>query len=183
MDNDLTALEQMDDIDAFVPSNDTFALMQQRIQRDIRAATIHIRPRFVSAITSVVMSGSSYQNAARKYHIAASTLSKYVNQDKYGSALVNALQRLKSLDEGTKYQQREAMLWRIAARNEEKDPRTAITALAEINRTKADTPENEQKQKENDTLTNQPQVIIQLQDSRLLPSPLDQLPNHMKEIN
>ena len=171
------------DLDAYIPANDTLAITKRNILREVRAATINLSPRFVSAVTSVIMAGESYTSASRRYRMSSQALSNCIRNTKYGNALAQALNRLKSLDEGTKYEQREAMLWRIAVDNEKADPRTTISALAEINRSKADTPDAIIKKKENDTLTNQPQVIIQLQDARLTASPLDELPNSMRDIN
>jgi len=101
----------------------------------------------------------------------------------YGAMLVSALTRLYSLRDGTRYSQRELMLYRIACRNELTDPRTSIAALAEINRTKNDTPEAKARAKQNLDISQQPQVIIQLADPRLTASPLDELPPTMKDIN
>jgi hypothetical protein len=172
---------QVSDLDELIPSDSHDAIAKQRLQREIEACARHIRPRYISAITAVC-SGSTVAAASRKYHCAAQTLSNQMKSP-YGERLLNAIRRLHALRDGTEYIQRELMLWRIAASNELSDPRTSIAAIAEINRTKADTPIDAAKAKENIDLQNMPQVIIQIADPRLVASPLDELPSTMKDIN
>ena len=170
------------DLDELLPSDDHAALAEQRLKREIEACARHLKPRFISAIT-MVTNGSTVASAGRKYHIGGQTIAKHMNSG-YGLRFYNALRRLYALRDGTKYIQRELMLWRIAAANEIKDPRTSIAAIAEINRTKGDTPDALTKAKDNAGLQGQPTIIIQLADNRLKSSPLDELPTHMiKDVN
>lgn len=168
---------EQENLDAHLPVDSVDAVTKQRLEREIQACSMRIKPRFMAAIRSVCY-GATYRSAANKYHIHPTTLSRTLKSPD-GLRLQKAISRLKSLIDGTNYLQRESMLWRIAASNEECDPRTAIAAIAEINRTKNDTPDALQKQKDNSTISSAPTIVIQLADARLLPSPLD----NIKDLN
>ena len=68
-------------------------------------------------------------------------------------------------------------------REELLDPRTAIAAIAEINKMRTDTDSAQAKLKQNETIQDKTTIIIQLADARLLPSPLDNPQLNLKDVN
>jgi len=103
---------------------------------------------------------------AEDLNITPQTVSNIVNGDK-GKRLRALLAHYEYAIEGPNEAQRRNALWRIALDNEEDEPKTAISAIAELNRmTLAD---YTQKQ------TNAPQTTTIIINQNILPKgPLDQ---------
>lgn len=113
------------------------------------------------------------------------TVGKILKSDD-AKRLKGLLIEYRNINQGVTAIQRESLLWRIALSNEELDPKTSISAIAEINRMKVDTDAAQAKieERKNSTSTGeQPQVIIQLADPRLKPTALDAPNPNIKDVN
>ena len=170
------------DLSDIVPSNDVAGIARQHLRKELTAVQNNLKHKEIQISHQLVLGNQTMTEIASRVNLHPTTIANTVKRPKV-KRYINLLLRLKSLDDGSNYRQRELLLWRIAQQNEISDPRTAISAVAEINRTKADTPEAELRQKENENVSGATQVIIQLADARLIASPLDELPNHMRDIN
>jgi len=69
--------------------------------------------------------------------------------------------------------EREQLLWRIAIKNEDISPKTSVAAISAINGMKVDHDAAKQKIKDNQELTQRPSIVINLTDTRLVPTKLD----------
>ena len=145
----------------------------------IRELSLKMRPRHAMMV-KVNMAEDNYAQTARRLKTTPSTVSK-VCRSPDGIKLRQLLTHHNQLIAGVSAIEREQLLWRIALNNEDINPRTSISAIAEINKMKADTEADHAKREQEKSINEQPQVIIQLQDPRLLPSQLDQ--RTMKDIN
>lgn len=153
------------------PANDEFRRTLESIKLQIRDLTLKMRPR-QAMMVKVNMAESSYAQTARRLRTSAQTVSK-VCRSPDGIRLRQLLAHHNQLVSGVSAIEREQLLWRIALNNEARNPRTSVSAIAEINKMKADTEAFRVKTEQEKSLSDKPQVIIQLSDSRLLPSPLD----------
>ncbi len=102
------------------------------IQRQIMSLTHQLRSKQVDILKSV-FSGMNYAETARANRTSAPTVSRLARSPQ-GIALLNALQYHQAMIEGANVAQRRNMLWRIAAANELKEPKTTISAVEAINK-------------------------------------------------
>lgn len=167
------------DESVYNPANDEFKRTLQVIKMQIRQLTLKMRPRHAMMV-KVNMNVDNFAQTARRLKSTPQTISRVWNSPD-GQKLRNLLTHHNQLMSGVSAIEREQLLWRIALNNEEINPRTSVSAIAEINKMKADTQADEAKREAEKTIGEQPQVIIQLNDPRLLPSKLDQ--HTMKDIN
>lgn len=180
-DNDPYELPVDLDDNVYNPHNDEFKRTLINVRAHLRVLTLAMPPR-AAQLVKAYHSLQNFSKVAEKYRVSASTVSKHVKSDK-GVKLLSLLTLFNDLTSGATAIERQQLLWRIALNNEILDPKTSISAIAEINRMTTDTAAQKAKITENSDLSKAPQVIIQLQDSRLTPSVLDELPNHMKDVN
>lgn len=153
------------------PANDEFKRTLHSIKGQIRHLTVKMRPRHAMMI-KINMAEKSFAQTARRLKCTPQTVSN-VWHSPDGVKLRNLLQHHAQLIDGVTAIEREQLLWRIALNNEDINPRTSVAAIAEINKMKADTEAFKAKSEQEKNLNDKPQVIIQLPDPRLLPSPLD----------
>ena len=153
------------------PANDEFKKTLGSIQRRIKVLTLNMRPRD-AVIVKVHMTEGVYTKTAKRLKVSPETVKK-VWVSRKGVELRGLIQQHNTLMAGTNAIEREQLLWRIALDNEHHNPRTSVSAIAEINKMKADTEADHAKIEQEKSITDKPQVIIQLGDNRLLPSPLD----------
>jgi len=156
---------------AYNPANDEFKRTVRLLQKKIQHLTTTLRPRY-ALVARLSLSPYKYTEIAKKARFTPSTVAKIVKEPEVVQ-LRNALVQLRSLLQGVSALEREQMLWRIAIKNEEFNPRTAIAAIAEMNKMKIDHAAAKEKSKQNTALVNKPNIVVQLSDSRLIPSKLD----------
>jgi hypothetical protein len=161
------------------PNNDEFKRTLLNVKAHLRTLTLSMPPRMAQAVKAY-HSLQNYSKVARKYRIGSQTVAKHVKSPK-GQKLLSLLTLFHQLIDGPTAIERQQLLWRIALNNEILDPRISIAAVGEINRMQTDTPAAQAKLKQNTDLGSQGNVIIQIQDSRLTASKLDDLPNHMRD--
>jgi hypothetical protein len=153
------------------PANDEFKRVLQSIKLQIRHLSLKMRPRHAMMV-KLYVDERSYTNVAARLATSTQTVAT-VCKSPDGVRLRQLLAHHNQLVTGVSAIEREQLLWRIALNNELKNPRTSISAVAEINKMKADTEAFKVKLESERTISESPQVIIQLADPRLLPSPLD----------
>lgn len=153
------------------PANDEFKRTVVSLQRKIQQLSTQLRPRHVMAVRLSLTEHRNKDIAAR-LKLTPASVSNIIRSEK-AQQLKRAIIQLRNLLDGVSALEREQMLWRIALQNEEFNPRTAIAAVSEINNMKVDHAAAKEKSKVNQSLAQQPQVIIQLSDSRLVPTKLD----------
>jgi len=168
------------DDSVYHPANSEFKRTVKSANMHIRALVSKMHPKHAMICRALVVGIHTNKAIAQKYRCNPQLVTK-VKQDPNARELMAQMNFLKELNEGTKALDREMMLWGIAMREEENDPRTSIAAVGEINRMKTDTDAAKEKSKQNETLNGATTLIIQLSDSRLAPSKLDQHP--IKDIN
>ena len=153
------------------PANDEFKRTVVAVQRRIYALTKTMPPRH-AMIIKMVMSNVSNIDIAQKVRVHPSTVGKVRNSDE-GKQLANAIIQLNSLMGGVSALEREQLLWRIAIKNEDISPKTSVAAISAINGMKVDHDAAKQKIKDNQELTQRPSIVINLTDTRLVPTKLD----------
>jgi len=163
------------------PHKDEFKRTLLNVRAHIRVIALSMPPRTAQLVRSY-HNVQNYTKVAERYRVNPQTVTRHVKSPK-GVKLLSLLTLFNELTSGATAIERQQLLWRIALNNEDIDPKTSISAIAEINRMTTDTDAQKAKISENSDLSKSPQVIIQLQDSRLTPSVLDELPNHMKDVN
>jgi len=156
---------------SYNPANDEFKRTVVSLQRRIHHLAGTLRPRY-AMVAKLSLGTHTNIEIARKTRFNPATITNILRTDKV-QELRRALIQLRSLLEGVSALEREQMLWRIALRNEEFNPRTSIAAVSEINKMKIDTHAAKEKSKQNTALVNKPNIVIQLADQRLLPTALD----------
>ena len=114
------------------PNNDRYMRSLEHIQRQIMSVTHQLRPKQVNMLKSV-FAGLNFAEAARLHNASPPTVSNLV-KSKLGSDLLTALQYHQVMLEGPNLAQRRNMLWRIAQRSEEIDPKITIAAITEVNK-------------------------------------------------
>ena len=114
------------------PANDEYIRNAQNIQRAIVAVSKKLSPRAVQA-TKLKHKALPTREIAERLNVTPTTISK-LTKSKDAKTLLTLLGYYASLVAGPHVAQRTAMLWRIATDNESKAPRTAIAALAELNK-------------------------------------------------
>jgi len=161
------------------PANDEFKRTLQSLKLQIRQLSLRMRPRH-AIMVKINMAEDNYTVTANRLKTTPSTVSK-VCRSPDGVKLKNLLLHHNQLMSGVSAIEREQLLWRIALNNEDINPRTSVSAISEINKMKADTQADIAKADAEKNINEKPQVIIQLNDPRLLPSPLDR--QTLKEVN
>ena len=121
-----------DFLDEHHPENDLYIKGVEHIQRQIMHAHSQLRTKQVNIIKSI-FAGENYTSAAHIHGTSPQTVSKLVKSTN-GLRLLNLLQYHLKLIEGPNEAQRRSMLWRIATREEENNPKTTITALEALNK-------------------------------------------------
>lgn len=159
------------DESVYNPANDEFKRTLNSLKQQIRHLSIKMRPRHAMMV-KINIGEDNFAETARRLKCSAQTVSKIWHSPD-GQKLRNLLQHHNQLIQGVTAIEREQLLWRIALNNEDINPRTSVSAIAEINKMKADTEAFKAKSEQEKDLNSKPQVIIQLPDNRLLPSPLD----------
>lgn len=159
------------DESVYNPANDEFKRTLNSLKVQIRQMALAMRPRHAMMV-KINLAEDSYAKTAQRLKTTAQTVSRVCNSPD-GIKLKQLLIHHNQLISGVSAIEREQILWRIALNNEEINPRTSVSAIAEINKMKADTQADHAKLEAESKLNDKPQVIIQLNDPRLLPSPLD----------
>lgn len=170
------------DDSVYNPANSEYHRSVRSLTARIVAVTSKMRAKHALITRELATNLYNYTEIAKKYHCAPQTVSK-IKKTANAKELLWCIARLNELRSGTKALHREMLLWEIALREKDQDPRTSIAAVGEINRMKIDTDAQKQKIKQDTDLTQRPTVIIQLADSRLAPSQLDHYEHDIKDVN
>lgn len=159
------------DESTYNPKNDEFKRVTTALQRQIHTLSVTMMPRH-AMIARLAVTNMTKTDIARKVRLDPQTVYRVLKRPEI-KQLISAILLLRQMHEGTSAIEREQLLWRIALNNEEFNPRTSIAAVSEINNMKTDTAAAQAKIKQNTTLQDSPQIIIQLGDARLVSTPLD----------
>jgi hypothetical protein len=119
-------------IDRYHPEGDAYMQNLRSVQQAVVAASGRLTPAQVRA-AKLRHTGDDYTSIAKKIGKAPATVSKWLKHPD-AVRLLTLLRHYASTLGGARVEQRKHMLWRIAVDAETDDPRTAIQALAEINR-------------------------------------------------
>jgi len=121
-----------DFLDRHHPENDQYMKGIEHVQGKIMFLTTMLRQKQVNILKSV-FAGENYTQAGLRHGSVPATVSKLAKSH-YGQQLLNMLQYHRQLVEGPNEALRRNMLFRIAQRAEEVDPRTTIKAIEELNK-------------------------------------------------
>ncbi len=128
-----TGLQNPDDfLDRTHPANDQYMLAIEHVQRQIMHQQGLLRSKQVN-ILKTIFTGENYTTTAKVHSTSPQTVSKLVSSTN-GQRLLNLLNYHLKLLEGPNESLRRNVLWRIAVREEEIDPKTTIKAIAELNK-------------------------------------------------
>jgi len=119
-------------LDSNHPANDQYIKDISNLKRMIVSHSQSMHPKTVQ-MCKLAHVGLAHTEIAKKLKCANGTVGKHVNSDK-GQRLLALLSHLKMGIQGPNEAQRINMLWRISRENEESQPKTSISAIAEINR-------------------------------------------------
>lgn len=169
-DEDAWDIPELDD-SVYNPANDEFKRTLASIKNQICQLATSMPPRHAMMV-KINMAEGSYKKTAARIKSTPDTVSR-VCRSPNGLRLKNLLINHQQLISGVTAIEREMLLWRIALNNEEMNPRTSVSAVAELNKMKADSDADLAKKEENKTIADKPQIIIQFADPRLLPTVLD----------
>jgi hypothetical protein len=162
------------------PANDEFKRTVLALQRRANHLSTTMRPRHV-LVARYSLQNYTNVEIAKKLRYSPQQIGNILRQQDVQD-LRRVMTNLNALLSGVSALEREQMLWRIALKNEEFNPRTSVAAVAEINKMKIDTQAAKEKSKHNQQIANTPNVVIQLSDPRLTPTQLD-APKEMKDVN
>ena len=138
------------------PANDAYLRSLEHHQRMIVSLSKQMKPKHVIMIKRR-HTGEQVALIAQALNTTPTTVSKVCNSE-LGLRLRTMLQFYQLGIEGPNAAQKKNMLWRIARDSEQDQPKTAIQALAELNR--MDTTDFERQNPINDPANQQPQVVI-----------------------
>ena len=133
IDDEYSGLQDPEEfLDRNHPENDQYMKSVEHVQRKIMHASSQLRHKQVQ-ILKTVFTGLNFTDTAQKHHTTPSTVSRLVKSPN-GQRLLNLLQYHLKLLEGPAEAQRRNMLWRIALKEEQIDPKTAIKAIEALNK-------------------------------------------------
>ena len=119
-------------LDSNHPANDQYIKDISNVKRMIVSHSQSMHPKVVE-MCKLAHVGLAHTEIAKKLGRTPGTVGRHVNSDK-GQRLLALLSHLKMGIAGPNEAQRINMLWRISKENEESQPKTSISAIAEINR-------------------------------------------------
>ena len=171
-----------DDLDdsEYNPANDAYLAMTQHLQGRLMVCAKQLRPSHL-AIAKLADAGLKNKDIAERVRLAPESVCNILKKP-----LVREVRELMTkysmLVAGSTQAMRDAMLYRIAVRNEISDPKVAISAIAEMNKLVHNERVHQLNQKQGGT--SQQTIIVQLGDPRLKPSALDNAPRHLiRDLN
>lgn len=119
-------------LDSNNPANDNYLREIAMLKRLIVSESKKLKPKHVEMVKKHHLNKTNVL-IAEELGVAAGTVGKALKQ-KPALKLLALLRHLALMMDGPREGQRRNFLWRIAMRNELEDPRTAIAAVAEINK-------------------------------------------------
>jgi len=114
------------------PANDDYLRDVAMLKRLIVTSSNKMTPKHVEMVKKYHL-GKRKVDIATEMNVTAATVGRATTSEN-GKKLLALLKHLALLIEGPRDGQRRHFLWRIALANELKDPRVAISAVAEINK-------------------------------------------------
>lgn len=168
------------DDSVFNPANNEYRKTTRSLRRMIAHLAITMRPKHAMIAKYLAIGQLNNAQIAKKMRCDPATVA-HTKKRQDAREMMGYIRELQILTAGTQAIDREMFLWSIAMREQEVDPRTAIAAVAEINKMRTDTESAQAKIHATKTIQDNPTIIIQLADSRLLPSPLDN--PQLKDVN
>ena len=118
--------------DEFHPANDKFNKDNEQVKRLITVEQRQMTPRNVS-IVKMHFRGMKNKDIAEQAGIGATQIGTILKQV-HATRLIQLLHHLQASIDGPSVALRKAMLHRVAIRNEIKEPRVMISAVAELNK-------------------------------------------------
>jgi len=114
------------------PANDPYFRSLRDVQRAMVAQQAAMRANHVE-MCKLKHRGMGNTKIAEQLNVTPTTVSN-VTCGERGAVLLELLRVYEALIDGPNIAQRQHMLWRIASRNEERDPRVTLSAVGELNR-------------------------------------------------
>ena len=119
-------------VDQYHPMGDEFMRHLLGLQRAITTVSARLKPRQVAA-AKLFHKGKTKVAIAEELGVHQMTIGKWFKLPDMHQ-LLTLLQHYAATLDGPREEQRRHLLWRVAVDNRDSDPRTAIAAVAEINR-------------------------------------------------
>lgn len=168
------------DNSSFNPANDSYLAMTSHLQGRLTAQARVMRPSHI-AIAKLLDTGLKNKDIALRVRMTPQAISNIKHSEPV-KELRSLMNKYSSLIAGSTQAMRDNMLYRIAVRNEISDPKVSISAIAEMNKLVHNDRVHDLNKKTGGNATQT--VIVQLGDSRLKPSALDEAPAHLiKDVN
>ena len=162
------------------PANDAYLAMRKHLQGRMSAIARQISPQKL-AMVKLAAQGAKTRQIADQTRVCPDTVLKTLKKPEV-IELLELMHKYSSLMQGVTDAMKNAMLYRIAVRAELDEPKIAIAAIAELNRSAHN--ERTYKLNEKQGGTSQQMVVVQIGDARLKPSNLDQAPRHLiRDVN
>lgn len=117
---------------SYAPTNDAYLKELEFIKAKIMAASRGMKHDELAACKRYFR-GEKVPALAEAFNLTPNTIRRYLKTDK-AKRLMALMQLMDLHADGPIEGQRKAMLWRIATKSEESDPRCAISAVGELNR-------------------------------------------------
>ena len=161
---------ELDD-SVYNPANDEFKRTLHALQNGVRRLAVKTTPRY-AMIARVSLASNSNTEIAKRVRCHPTTVGKAL-RDPIVMEIRKKLIHINTLLSGSTAIEREQLLWRIAMKNEDIDPKTSISAIAEINKMKVDTEAAQQQIKDVNQISdhNKPQITVQFVQAEHQPEP------------
>ena len=131
--NDIIPKELVNDV--YHPGNDPYMQVQKAVEAEIVDISMGMEPLHIE-IAKMRVKGMSNKDIGKSLRKSQNTIAK-IRKLPSVIRLESYLNELRRFNDGPSAEIRKAMLWRIAKDNEQKDPKEATKALAELNKMNA----------------------------------------------
>jgi hypothetical protein len=118
--------------DKYSPLQDQYVQSVHRLQREVAAKCAEMPPKHVEVVRKW-QAGMTQVDICKELDVQTRYCSQIIKK-KRSQELMALMHLLRARMDGPNFEQRMNMLWRISVDNESERPKTAITALAEINK-------------------------------------------------
>ena len=119
-------------LDEHHPHNTGFFRQLNSIKRAMVTAQSHMKQKHVEIIKQASL-GTRNKDIAEELGVHAATVGKVIRSEQ-GKELLTLIRHLSALNEGPSSEQRKRTLWEIVVDNQDDEPKTAIAAIAEMNK-------------------------------------------------
>lgn len=119
-------------LDEYHPHNSEFFRQQQQLKFNIRHIGLGMKPYHIQAV-KLHLRGEKNVDIAAELGLTPNTVSQILARQDVRN-LKAAMLQLNALNDGPSIEHRKNKLWQIAVNNEAADPKTSISAIAEMNK-------------------------------------------------